>query len=160
MLKSDTKFFKLCRFSRRISIYFFFQCSDTQTLPAGSRATSCQAGSHWLLLPVCPFCTVGLHHALRDFSSWNNSQCLTFPTCGRLLTPAPTGQRVKHMSGQRALREGRCYTWRNPELGGKYSAQNCPSEVLISLLSKSPFFKELPSYFLFLFTIQRIFGNT
>lgn len=94
---------------------------NAQTLPAGSRATSCQAGSHWLLLPVCPFHTVGLHHALRDFRSWKNAQSLTFPTCGRLLIPAPTAQRVRHTSGQRAPREGRFHTCRNPELGGNVS---------------------------------------
>lgn len=36
MLKSDTKLFKLCPFSRRILIYSFFQCPDT----------SCRLQSH------------------------------------------------------------------------------------------------------------------
>lgn len=140
MTLNDSKFALLAEGSPSIPSF------NAQTLPAGSRATSCQAGSHWLLLSVCPFHTVGLHHALRDFSSWNKAQSLTFPTCGRLLAPSLSGQRVRHTSGQRALREGRFHSWRNPELGGNChgSGSSLLRVVHFSASQQSPSSKNCP----------------
>lgn len=154
MLKSDTKSFNLFPFSRRIPIYSSFHCPDT----------SCRLQSHLLSgrIPLTPPPSLPIPH-----------RGLTSCTQGfQGLEPCPASN-FSHMwkafNSSSDWPEGQTHEWTgSTEVSHLWKPwarwklrplKIVPQGSSFLCFPAVPFLKELPSYFLFLFTAQRIFGE-
>lgn len=153
MLKSDTKLFKLCPFSRRILIYSFFQCPDT----------SCRLQSHLSSgrIPLTPPPSLPIPHrgvtsCIEGFQELEECPVSNF------------SHMWKAFNSSSDCPEGQTHEWTASTEGGEVSHSQkpwarwkrlkiVPQGCSFLRFPALPFLKELPSYFLFLFTTQRIF---